>query len=415
MDAHVQLVFRGEVHAGFPLDEVKRSLGQLLKLDDARLAQLFSGARTVIKRSLQPQDAQRYVDRLAAVGARIHIEPMQAPAVAPAPAVTVPAAAASPVLALAPVAAPTEEEIVCPTCNERQSKRILCRSCSTNMPMGIAAKLEDAQRAREARLAESSQRRPRPRGRDVEVVDAVETDPDAPGIWGFGFSGRMARLPYATANTWLVTFLVVLTVHLLQRPTGGRVVLVVLGAILFFVLSMRLAVLRCHDCDRHGWWAMILLVPYAGSLASLVFSFMPGTRGDNEFGGPARRGRWLWLLVALAALVFCAAWGTRTMMTVIEREAANSSAEEETFSDADELSAMLPHPEAAQAFRNDYALSGRHKAFAASPGGSWGFKAGASSAQDAMRGALSECDARRQPYTPTCELINVNGRWIESR
>jgi uncharacterized membrane protein YhaH (DUF805 family) len=412
MDSHVQLVFRGEVHAGFPLDQVKRSLGQALKLDDARLAQLFSGARTVLKRSLPPQDAQRYADRLAALGARIHIEPMQAPPPAPV------AAAATPprTLALEPVATTVDEEIVCPNCNERQSKRILCRSCATNMPMGIAAKLDDEQRAREARLAATAHRRPRPRGRDVEVVDAVETDPDAPGIWGFGLSGRMARLTYATANTWLVTFLVVLTVHLLQRPTGGRFVLVGLGGIVFFLLSMRLAVLRCHDCDRHGWWAMILLVPYAGSLASLVLSFMPGTRGDNEFGGPARRGRWLWLLVALAALVFVSGWGARTVMTAVEREAANASAQDdEAFSEADELSAILPHPEAANAFRNDYSLSARNKAFAASRGGSWGFKAGASSAQDAMRAALSECDARRQPYTPTCELINVNGRWVESR
>jgi hypothetical protein len=132
MDAHVQLVFLGEVHAGFHLDEVKRSLGQLLKLDEARLAQLFSGARTVLKRSLQTHEAQRYVEHLSRLGARVHIEPM-----APSPpAVAAPPAARAPALALAPDAPPAEEEIVCPNCNERQSKRILCRACATNMPMG---------------------------------------------------------------------------------------------------------------------------------------------------------------------------------------------------------------------------------------------------------------------------------------
>lgn len=412
MDAPVQLVFRGELHAGFHLDEVKRSLGQLLKLDDARLAQMFSGARTVLKRSLQAHEAQRYVEHLARLGARIHIEPMQAPVAAPAaPAAVAPAPATParpPALALVPeAAAATEEEIVCPTCNERQSKRILCRSCATNMPMGIAAKLEAEQEARAARQALIDARRRPARTREAE--DVVEADPDAPTVWGVGFNGRMARLPYATANTWLVTLLVVLTFHLLQRPTGGRFVLVALGGIAFFVLSMRLAVLRCHDCDRHGWWAMILLVPYAGSVASLVLSFMPGTRGDNEFGGPARRGRWLWLLVAMIALGGSIAWGVRTTMHSFERQAAEASATQDEFAE-DELAAVL-QPEAAQAFRNDYLLSPRHKAFAASPGGAWGFKSGASSMQDAVRSAMSECDARRQAYTPKCELINVNGQW----
>jgi uncharacterized membrane protein YhaH (DUF805 family) len=408
MDAHVQLVFLGEVHAGFHLDEVKRSLGQLLKLDDARLAQLFSGARTVLKRSLQANEAQRYVEHLSRLGARVHIEPM-----APPPAVAAPPAARAPALALVPDAPPAEEEIVCPTCSERQSKRILCRSCATNMPMGIAAKLEAEQEARAARQAQiDARRRPARREREAEVIEA---DPDAPGIWGIGFAGRMARLPYATANTWLLTLLVLMTVHLLQRPSGGRLVLVALGAIVFFLLSMRLAVLRCHDCDRHGWWAMILLVPYAGTLASFVLSFMPGTRGDNDYGGPGRRGRWLWLLVAMIALGMSFGWTARTAWTLMEKDAAESSANDDSFTDTDELSAVLPHPEAQQAFRNDYLLSPRNKAFAASAGGSWGFKTGMSSAQDAARGALSECDARRQPYTPTCVLINVNGQWAGQR
>jgi uncharacterized membrane protein YhaH (DUF805 family) len=246
------------------------------------------------------------------------------------------------------------------------------------------------------------------------VVEVIEADPDAPRIWGFGWSGRMARLPYATANTWLVTLLVVLTVHMLQRPSGGRLVLLALGAIVFFVLSMRLAVLRCHDCDRHGWWAMILLVPYAGTLASLVLSFMPGTRGDNEFGGPARRGRWLWLLVAVVVLGLSFGWTARTALKLFQQDAAEAASDEARFAE-DELAAVLPHPAAAQAFRNDYQLSPRHKAFASSSSGAWGYKTGAGSMQEAMRGALSDCDARRKPYTPECELINVNGQWAEQR
>src|SRR5437868_14265348 len=91
MDAQVQLVFFGEVLEGFHLDEVKRKVGQLLKLDEARVAQMFSGARTVLKRATTHDDAQRYTSVLAKAGARIHIEPhgvktVAAPSTASTPA-----------------------------------------------------------------------------------------------------------------------------------------------------------------------------------------------------------------------------------------------------------------------------------------------------------------------------------------
>ncbi len=51
MTPNVQLVFRGEVLDGFAADEVRRQRAQALKLDEARVAQLFTGVRTVQKRS----------------------------------------------------------------------------------------------------------------------------------------------------------------------------------------------------------------------------------------------------------------------------------------------------------------------------------------------------------------------------
>src|SRR4051812_29048420 len=92
MDAQVQLVFFGEVLEGFRLDEVKRRVAQLLKLDEARVAQMFSGRRTVLKRAVAEAEAQRYASVLAQAGARIHIEPSGS---ASAAATAAPAAAAS--------------------------------------------------------------------------------------------------------------------------------------------------------------------------------------------------------------------------------------------------------------------------------------------------------------------------------
>ena len=73
MDAQgsVQLVFYGEVIAGFRLEDVQRSLAALLKLDEARAAALFNGSRVVLKRELPAAQAERYVAHLASLGARV--------------------------------------------------------------------------------------------------------------------------------------------------------------------------------------------------------------------------------------------------------------------------------------------------------------------------------------------------------
>lgn len=53
----MQLVFAGELLAGESRAEVRRRLGELLKLDDARLDTLFCGRQVVIKRGLDDATA----------------------------------------------------------------------------------------------------------------------------------------------------------------------------------------------------------------------------------------------------------------------------------------------------------------------------------------------------------------------
>jgi hypothetical protein len=290
MSAPVQLVFRGEVLAGFRLEDVQRELGRLLQADEALLKNVFSGRRTVLKRGLAAAEAQRYVGRLAAMGARVHVEPMPAPPPAPAaggwptiapppeedrrapapvaapqatalpvadpaqPAAAAAAPAAAQELALVPTAVP--EEVVCPKCGERQSKRLLCRSCTTNIEMAMAARLEEEELRRAERQAELEARRhPRRRAHDADTGER--------SAWpiGFSFSGRVGRLSSAAANLWLIAAMLLLTAGFLQLPSLPRALLVGTGALAVFFFSMRLTVLRCHDCDRHGWWALLVLVP----------------------------------------------------------------------------------------------------------------------------------------------------------
>lgn len=446
MSAPVQLVFRGEVLAGFRLEDVQRELGRLLQADEARLKSVFSGRSTVLKRGLVAADAQRYVSRLAAMGARVHVEPMPAPPpasaaggwptiapppeqdrhekvvpVAPPPAAApstpaTPTAAATPTAPkeLALVATADSEEVVCPKCGERQSKRLLCRACTTNIEMAMAAKLEEEnQRRAERQAALEARRHPRRRA-------APEAGAGQRSAWaiGWGFSGRVGRLSAAVANLWLIAAMLLLTTGFLARPSLPRALLMGAGALAVFFFSMRLTVLRCHDCDRHGWWALFVLVPYVGSLASLLFAFLPGNPDENEYGPPPPKGRWAWLGLALVVLALSTALLVRASLRFVERYAA-----EQNGASADELVDFGGNASTGggsgdgaglQEALRGYAQAPGHKAFAASSRQNYAWVGNAGSVDEAVRNAMAQCDAHRQPYTPDCRVVSVNGQGLRN-
>lgn len=428
MDAPVQLVFSGEVLEGFSLDDVKRRVGQLLKLDDARVAQLFSGRRTVLKRAVAREDADRYARVLAQAGARVLIEAEPAPTrpapsradapaggkaemsmlgnverTAPSPASARPAA---PVLELVPAAAPAVDEVTCPNCGERQTKRLLCRGCATNLEMAIAAKIERDNAARQARQDELDARRAMRAG--------AATGTRAPGIFGFGLSGRMGRLKYATAHAAMWSLLMFLAVPAIEKPTGGRVAFFMLGVLLVAFLSMRHSVLRCHDCDKSGWWTLFTFVPTANLILSLILSFAPGTDGENDYGEqPPSSG---WAPLGISVIVLCIAAGflvkaTIHAMTMQGVHIQNDEESQELGAGSDHRAdAMLPNEEARDAFSR-YQQARDHKAFAVSAAGGWGMATSAGNARDAMKQALADCETRRPQYTGECAVINLNGMW----
>ncbi len=410
----MQLVFLGEVLDGFQAEEVKRQLGLLLKLDEARLHKLFSGKPVVLKRSVELAEAHRYVARLAKIGARLHIEPGDAPAAAsPLPVeptavrpVTVPASApvSPPALpAQGPVPAVVlEEQITCPNCGEIQSKRVLCRACSTNMPMGIAAKAEAAQLEREARLEARRQR--------LEGKSSAGEAAEAPSVWGMGFSGRIGRLNYATAGMVLLVLLCLPLAFLGGRPGAARLVMAMLAWAALVLWSIRLTVLRFHDCNFSGWWALVLPVPILGFLASLVLSFMPGAPDDNDYGEPPRPGSWLGFLLAAGVMVIGVGMIAAVALPAYQDYARRARAEASAESQA--VGVRLPSAAATEAFNGDYQAAPGHKVFAASSSGAWGWKAGESSLESAFKEAIAQCEARREPYSAPCVPINIDGEGV---
>ena len=453
MNARVQVVFFGEVIRGHRMADVRHDLGELLQIDEAGRTALFSGARIVIEPSMDIHEAQDFERSLRDLGARVHIEtadpdaeasvaafrqrrtgaPREAPSTeTTAPAPLAPAAAANHAprpgsttgrsAAAAPPAtetarpfAPSEiptgglidEEVTCPHCGERQTNRIMCRSCGTNIPMALAHQRETESDARALRLAQARARRglpPSPTGANHAA--------DAPSAWGLGFEGRLARLPYISAFALLVMAVNLLFVYAIPHPSPARLYTLIAGTVLLSIFAVRLSVLRAHDFNGSGWWAALLLVPYVGAVVALGLMALPGTREENDHGGRPRPGNPLLALMAVALMTVTLIATYRWIAAMVEEVIPTGGASAPRLTEK-EIAARLPSPDAVTAFRDEYMPAAAPKAFAVSPSGSWGWKAGAASSESAAASALETCDSRRKLYTPACELINANDRWVQ--
>lgn len=431
MDSRVQLVYYGEVIRGFKRSDVRDDLGDLLEIDEANRGALFSGARIVLKSSMDFFEAQGYEERLREVGAHVHIEPdddaepssgaaataltpdaattaAEAPPGAAAAASVSPAVAAAAVPA-APAAVPIMlaaqvVDVTCPNCGERQPQRAICRSCGSDIAVAIAHK-------RETETAQRLQRLAAARARHGLAPIEDHAAPDAPSAWGLGFSGRLARLPYIAAMCWVVLAVNLLLVFAIPNPGVFKLYTLIMGTLLLAVFATRLSVLRAHDFNGSGLWAILLWIPYLGGAAALALAMLPGTPEDNEQGGRPRAGNALvtGLAVVLMSLTLVATY--RWIASMVEDVLPHGGAPVEIAKEAD-IVARLPWPAAVTVFRDEYMAGPGNKAFAASPTGSWAWKTGAASPDSAAAAALDSCDAKRDSYTRPCELINVNGRWV---
>lgn len=80
-----RLVFRGEVLEGQHPAVVRRKLGQLLSLDDAKLDRLFSGQAVVVKEAADKDYAARLQAAFHKAGARLRVAASASAAADPGP------------------------------------------------------------------------------------------------------------------------------------------------------------------------------------------------------------------------------------------------------------------------------------------------------------------------------------------
>ncbi len=291
MSITYHLVYAAGVLPGFEPAAVRVALGKRLQLDEAQLEALFSGRRAVIKRGLDLQKAQRWVQRFAALGAQLSMEEDVAAAAPAAPVAATPVPAG---LSLEPMAVaampPSEPEPAAPRLPEPAPAPQFDAGASTQARSDM-----DAQPSRQG----FGSTRNAPPLRDFRSW----AHEDEPALFGTRMEGRVGRLRYASGNLWmLVVFLAILTITL--RSIGivtGLVFLI--SAVAFLFLTIRLTVLRLHDLNLTGWWAVLSVVPTVGTIMTLVLMFWPGNPDDNDHGPRPEAGSVMSIVIAILVLV----------------------------------------------------------------------------------------------------------------
>ena len=102
------------------------------------------------------------------------------------------------------------------------------------------------------------------------------------------FEGRARRKEYwyfALVNFVILIALVAVDIALGTFSARARIGLLS-GLYVLAVLLPGIAVTvrRLHDTDRSGWWVLLNLIPYAGSLVIMVLACLDSQPGANRFG-----------------------------------------------------------------------------------------------------------------------------------
>jgi len=96
----------------------------------------------------------------------------------------------------------------------------------------------------------------------------------------FAVSGRIGRARYVVYSivlSLLIMFVAGLATALLG-PLGVAVMVVAYVGLI--VVSIMLTIQRSHDFNMSGWFSLLALVP----LVNMIFWFIPGTDGTNNYG-----------------------------------------------------------------------------------------------------------------------------------
>ncbi len=104
------------------------------------------------------------------------------------------------------------------------------------------------------------------------------------------FSGRARRSEYWF---WLLAVcLGSIVTTLLDQAMGTRPgqtgIFTTILSLAIFLPTLAVGIRRLHDTSRSGWWVLIGLVPFIGSIVLLVF-MVQDSHGENRWGYPPKK------------------------------------------------------------------------------------------------------------------------------
>ena len=107
------------------------------------------------------------------------------------------------------------------------------------------------------------------------------------------FKGRARRSEYWYIQLFLVlTNLAVAAIDLVLMngdvdrfiTNGGGGIVGLLWILVTIVPALAVLVRRLHDTGKSGWWILIGLVPFVGTIVLFVFTVLNSEAGENKFG-----------------------------------------------------------------------------------------------------------------------------------
>jgi uncharacterized membrane protein YhaH (DUF805 family) len=98
------------------------------------------------------------------------------------------------------------------------------------------------------------------------------------------FNGRASLSAY----WWyaLAMFVVGVVLEVFSLAVGSAALSLLVGLVMVVVglSGLSAGIRRLHDTDKSGWFILLGLIPFIGSIIVIVLMVLPGTPGPNRFG-----------------------------------------------------------------------------------------------------------------------------------
>ena len=100
------------------------------------------------------------------------------------------------------------------------------------------------------------------------------------------FSGRATRKEFwmFTLINTIVNIIVAVALTIIVGEYKGLIFIPTLYTLAVFIPSLAISCRRLHDIGKSGWWILITLVPFIGSLLLFSFYVIDSQTGTNKYG-----------------------------------------------------------------------------------------------------------------------------------